>query len=62
MLSKSQAGYLNHAPDRRSPCMTCRHFNAHRGACALVTGVIHARATCHYWHSVKSQDVAFPSS
>jgi hypothetical protein len=55
MLSKSEAGYQDHAPDHRHPCVMCRHFDAYRGACALVAGSVRSRAACNHWRMVDNK-------
>ena len=53
MLSKTVAGYR--APDHRSPCVMCRHFDAYRSACSLVEGIVRPDATCNHWRTVEDE-------
>ena len=51
MLSKAEAGYR--APDHRSPCAICCRFDAYRGACSVVEGIVRPDATCDHWRTVE---------
>jgi hypothetical protein len=53
LLSKAEAGYR--APDHRSPCVMCRHFDAYRSVCSLVEGIVRPDATCNHWRTVEDE-------
>jgi hypothetical protein len=46
MLSKTVAGYR--APNHRSPCVMCRHFDAYRSVCSVVEGIVRPDVTCNH--------------